>query len=159
VLHFLYHYCGWDVASYARIGNCEVKYGGDLLATFEWSRKFGEADVPEFTFDTTHRAFVESWCTAQATKRDLAIRDALPTGPPFDGPEVSRAVLIAIDPEMHRRMLRWSVCIAAAEPYYFLWCSRISPDHAVDTLWCRAGKYFFYWNRDCKAWLRGPEDT
>lgn len=48
VLHFLYHYCGFDVAEMATIGTEEVVYHGKQIATFKWINE--RDDIPVFTF-------------------------------------------------------------------------------------------------------------
>ncbi len=47
VLHFLYHYCGFDVAEMATIGDDKVTYHGEVIATFKF---LGDTDIPFFTF-------------------------------------------------------------------------------------------------------------
>src|SRR5271166_1399162 len=48
VLHFLYHYCGFDVAEMATVSWDEVHYHGRKIATYTWLNEV--EDIPLFTF-------------------------------------------------------------------------------------------------------------
>lgn len=48
VLHFLYHYCGFNVAETATIGAKSVTYFGRKIATYEFPNEVD--DIPIFTF-------------------------------------------------------------------------------------------------------------
>ncbi len=77
VLHFLYHYCGFDVAEMATIGNDQVTYHGEVIATFKF---LGDTDVPHFTFKPI-KSYSGSdmqamWEENQRTKWHVAIADA-----------------------------------------------------------------------------------
>ena len=50
ILHYLYKYCGLNVAETALIGDGKVTYHGELFATYEWSHTYGGPDYPHFTF-------------------------------------------------------------------------------------------------------------
>ena len=47
ILHFLYHYCGFDIAEHAQIGESRVIYHGRTIANYEF---IGDTDIVEFTF-------------------------------------------------------------------------------------------------------------
>lgn len=83
VLHFLYHYCGFDVAEMAAIGETMVHYHGDVIATYEF---LSDTDIPHFKFVShprLHRGdeLVQMWEKAQQERVFDAIRDADPTKP------------------------------------------------------------------------------
>lgn len=83
VLHFLYHYCGFDVAEHAQIGQGKVHYHGGIIATYEF---LSDTDIPHFKFVShphLHRGeeMVEYWEKAQREKIFEAIRDGEPAKP------------------------------------------------------------------------------
>lgn len=81
ILHFLYHYCGFDVAEKATIGQCEVHYNGNKIATYAF---LSDTDIPHFTFLTPDKSYTyrdpnamrEMWETNQKEKVFEAIKDA-----------------------------------------------------------------------------------
>lgn len=82
ILHFLYHYCGFDVAERAQVGQNEITYQGKRIATFEF---LSDTDIPYFTFlpnmsysGTDMQAYYEQ---NQKTKWAEAIRDGEDTKP------------------------------------------------------------------------------
>lgn len=77
IIHFLYHYCGFDVAEMATIGN-EVKYHGKIISpTIDFedqnvTLKTGEmilVRVPIFNFSDPYHA------ERQLTRREEAVND------------------------------------------------------------------------------------
>ncbi len=48
ILHFVYHYCGFDVAEVATIDCDSVTYHGEVIATFKF---LSDTDIPFFTFN------------------------------------------------------------------------------------------------------------
>jgi hypothetical protein len=50
VLHFVEHYCGLHLAEHVIVSPDAVMRGEKLLATYTWSDRFREWDVPEFKF-------------------------------------------------------------------------------------------------------------
>lgn len=83
VLHFLYHYCGFNIAEHAIIGNGKVYYPGEhpdnVIATYEW---LSDTDIPHFTFQVSRNniLFRENpsslWQKNQQEKLVEAIKDA-----------------------------------------------------------------------------------
>lgn len=153
VIHFLYHYMGFDVAEHARVGSGEVTLHGQRVATFTWSERFGEKDVPEFTF-TADGAI--DCAKVQEAKREHAVLDALPDAPLAEGRKpVDVDALTAINVSMVRSSGLWSECVHKTRPVYFV-------ANGVDgerVLWCKAGGALLYWSRDLAAWLRGHNEA
>ncbi len=55
VLHFLYHYCGLNIAETVQVGDGFVRLYGESFATFDWI----EDDIPVFTFTCRNRDIYE----------------------------------------------------------------------------------------------------
>lgn len=170
VLHFLYHYVGFDCAEHATVGPDYVWWRGRTIASYAWSTCFGESDVPEFAFYGDNAELYEA---NQATRRETAIQDALPEPPEFKGRKpVDDDVLRAIDPNMVDDVNMRSQLMSGSSPEYFI---------AGRSLWCRfgrvldlntlavgiidqrmrykpVGRALYYWHRNLRAWLRGPTD-
>jgi hypothetical protein len=47
VLHFLYHYCGFNVEEYAEVGENTVSMYGKQIATYDF---LSDTDIPHFEF-------------------------------------------------------------------------------------------------------------
>lgn len=56
-LHYLYNICGLSIAEHVYLGDGQVKYGTELIATYHYDQGF-----PFFTF-------VEGWLNAESVKR------------------------------------------------------------------------------------------
>jgi hypothetical protein len=100
VLHFLYHYCGFDVAENATIGNDKVTYHGEVIATFKF---LSDTDIPHFTFNPifsySGTAMQEMWEENQRTKWHEAIADADDATPkPCDN---CRSLRLQLDMQKH----------------------------------------------------------
>lgn len=150
ILHFLYHYCGFDVAEHATVGDGKVIYWGKDIATFAWSDRFGEADVPVFTFAGD---LAQAWTATQHDKREAAIVDALPVVPAARlGAYIAPEQIHAFNPEIEQRATLWAGVVAKVQPQFFT-CAK--------TLYCLAGGHYFYWHREIGEWLRAaaPEGT
>lgn len=158
VLHFLYHYVGFDAAEHATVDfyrGKEVMLHGRRLATFEWSERFGEADVPVFKFDGEH---ADDYERNQYDKREAAVADALPGAPPLDArTPADVAVLFALNPEIVRFSRLRAQMVEHTEPVYFV-ADMMVHDIQCKVLWCKAGESLYYWDREIGAWLRGPKD-
>jgi len=85
ILHFLYHYCGSNVASNVTIGETEIKLDNEPFAMYKWHDSIGLADVPVFEFLSINN-FENNECAlsdvrylykVQIEKRDEAIEDSL----------------------------------------------------------------------------------
>ena len=53
IINFLYHYCGLNIAENCTIGNHEIKYRGNLVATVSWEEfeyDGKKIDIPIFNF-------------------------------------------------------------------------------------------------------------
>lgn len=81
VLHFLYHYAGLHIAEHATVdfARKQVVYSGRIIATFNWSPKFGESDIPIFKFLPQENNFInaEHLNHNQAKEQEIAINDTL----------------------------------------------------------------------------------
>ncbi len=148
VLHFLYHYVGFDVAEHARIGKGIVELHGQRFATLAWSDRFGEADVPELG-DCN-----EFLLNGQRTKREEAIVDAVRYFVPGEPRKpVDEDALQAVMPRELRSVRLHAEIVAKAQPQFFT-----APHSGDHVLWCKAGKRRLYWHREIGAWLRGPDE-
>lgn len=82
VLHFLYHYCGFDVAEHAQIGASKVIYHGKTIATYEF---LSDTDIPYFTFQPYlsygGEDLAKTWEKNQKERVFEAIRDGAPAEP------------------------------------------------------------------------------
>ncbi len=77
ILHFLYFYCGFDLAEKCQVGTGEVLYWKERIATFEW---LSDTDIPFFTF-LPHENYrgedmAALYTKNQATRWAEAIKDA-----------------------------------------------------------------------------------
>ncbi len=54
-MHFLYHYCGLNIAETVQVGDEFVTLYGESFATFDWI----EDDIPVFTFTCRNRDIYE----------------------------------------------------------------------------------------------------
>lgn len=142
IIHFLYHYCGLDVAEQATIGASDVTYCGQRIATFTWHASFGLADVPVFAFEGEH---ADRWAERQTEKQEEAIADALPSVRDGDRIEVHANVLHAFKPEMYHGANIWAQIVAKTAPAFLV---------AHKTLYFRAGPHWHYWHREIGEWLR-----
>lgn len=89
ILHFIYYYAGFDVMENCTVGNGEVHYHGEKIATFEW---LSDLDIPHFKFIQTIPKIgqyyivasaqqVSEWEEAQKEKVFEAISEAEDTKP------------------------------------------------------------------------------
>lgn len=148
VLHFLYHYVGFDAAELAVVGNGEVIWHGAKLATFTWSTSFSEADVPVFSF-FGERA--DDYEQNQRDRKAAAFAEALPEQPSMAARiHFGPAVPCAIIPDAVRGVRLWSQIVEHVEPTYFV---------ADGLFWAKSNLSLHYWSRDLGAWLRGPVDA
>lgn len=75
ILHFLHVYCGLDVAEQAVVARHTINYRGRDIADYVYSNKFGEEDVPIFTFYC--QDYHIDWNKGQESKREYAIKSAM----------------------------------------------------------------------------------
>lgn len=82
ILHFLYHYCGFDVAEMAEIGINQITYRGEVIATY---RFLSDTDIPHFIFEPIKsyggHDMKEMWEENQKNNWHVAIADAKDTVP------------------------------------------------------------------------------
>lgn len=142
VFHFLYHYCGFDVAEHARLGKTEngrteIIYHGKLIATFNWSEKVFEKDVPEFDFIDN-----ETYCNNQVLKRDEAILDAT-----FDIPcqteKVSDRVMKALQGNLYYCAKNYAAVLNTDNPEFLLGEASFNSSKQ-DCLFFKSGNFVAY---------------
>lgn len=74
ILHFLYHYCGPEVAERATVGIDQVSYQGEIIAIYEF---LGDSNIPFFVFVAKQAADkVATWERNQKENWSHAVRDA-----------------------------------------------------------------------------------
>lgn len=78
IFHFLYHYCGFDIAEKACLkGENEIVYHNEVIASYKF---LGDTDIPHFTFNPifsySGTPLKEMWDQAQKDKWHIAIADA-----------------------------------------------------------------------------------
>ncbi len=114
ILHFLEHYCGLHVAEHAKFSdNYQLTYFGKLLATYKWSEKTFEGDVPEFEFALTdadgraHKYRQDN----QKQNRDEAINDGIlffPIPDVSERQEVSQDIIRALNSKAEREVYTYA---------------------------------------------------
>ena len=143
VLHFLYHYCGFNVAEYATVGDGKVELYSEQFATFAWSTRFGLSDVPEFRFLTDADGH---YARTQATKSQQAIDD----GCELEAPPVSERKAVDSDLVEAMRFNQWR-----SAKLYASWAHNAEPSFFVHKkrLHFEAGSNIYQLNRDIDDWL------
>lgn len=144
IFHFLYHYCGLSVAEHAEISNYSISYGGKEIATFKYSDKFGEKDVPEFEF------LNENWNYNQIFKREEAIKEGCP-----EHPEVGEEEFLHNDAVVLFKLVNEKAWQSADLSYQMFHNdgSRLKLFLYKGMLMFKSWNYF-YWNADMGCWLR-----
>lgn len=106
VLHFVEHYCGLHLAEHVTVGDGAVTDRGRQLATYTWSDRFGEWDVPEFKFAPCNSMYEYQ----QRTRREWAILDGCALEAPAKDKRqlVELAVLDVLRPKSSMRIGLWA---------------------------------------------------
>jgi hypothetical protein len=140
VIHFLYHYAGMDVAEHATIGSDRVEYRGKAFATYTWSDRFGEADVPVFAFlsDAGRLDMM------QTSKRAEAIADGCALDVPQTGRiPVDAAVLMVLARDGYHSANIFCHGVHDASPTFFV---------RGDRLFAEANGWIYAWLPEAKSW-------
>jgi hypothetical protein len=142
VIHFLYHYAGMDVAEHATIGGDSVEYRGKSFAEYTWSDRFGEADVPVFSFLSDGADRLDA---SQTVRRAEAISDACASDVPEDGRAVVGAAVIAALARVayDRANIAFQV-FHGTDPKYFV---------RGDRLFAEANGWVYAWLPEAKNWM------
>jgi hypothetical protein len=142
VIHFLYHYAGMDVAEHATIGADRVEYRGKLFATYGWSDRFGQCDVPVFEFVDDEDGRLED---AQVSRVKYAVSD----GCAWDVPEDRRvpvdvAILKVLARDGYHRADIFCHGVHGAEPRFFV---------RGDRLFAEANGWIYAWLPEARNWM------
>lgn len=153
--HFLEHYCGVHTASHAKCdGEDGIRLYGKLIATYTWSDKFGEKDVPIFEFKESKneydRGMSDLYTQKQVEKQKEAIADGFWWDEPRNKEEVSARVVEAMNKEAYRDARLWSGILEC--PCVFFVADRNSEEKNL--LYFSTGKQNFYWDVRLGGWLR-----
>lgn len=162
MIHFMCHY-NRNIADDVKFGSGKVELWGDPFATVTWSNKFGEADVPEFTFVGYEAEFHTQ---QQLELRQEAIDDAIIyKDSPAEQIEVNKIVLQAIIPDAYRDAYFWNSCDSEMGPKYHGKEAQKEPkfyasavrgiNHKESLLFFETCLHRYFWYRDYEvsAWL------
>lgn len=151
VIHFLHAYCGLNIAEMAVIGYGTISLYGKPFATFVWSNKSFQQDVPEFKFIGENS---EYYTSRQYMCQKKAIFSAIYLNGDPDPEEIIPVhvdILNALIKDGYRAAKLYSSTVEK-EPRFFVWKNSYLNDK-VPTLYFEAGKERFYWDGDLKCWL------
>lgn len=81
ILHFVYHYCGFNVMEDCTVGEDSVHYFGKKIATFKWLQAYDDIPVFEFIDGSAERFLVSAWRENQKEKFFEAVSDCEPKKP------------------------------------------------------------------------------
>jgi hypothetical protein len=142
VIHFLYHYSGMDVAEHATIGRDRVEYRGKLFATYGWSDRFGQCDVPVFEFVDDEDGRLED---AQVSRVKEAVSDGCAFEVPADGRvPVVPAILMVLASDGYHSANIFCHGVHDVQPTFFV---------RGDRLFAEADGWIYAWLSEAKNWM------